>query len=568
MDTGRPPDIRDARPVDSGVEPSVLLADPPPKFSSGGTLAITPSGVAVAADTDRDALFFVDIGEDAGDVFLGELPFTAGDAPERIALSVVDGRDVAFVVLRAVSEVAFVDVAERTLLGRHPVCAAPRGITATEAFVYVACGGGELLTLSAATGEQLRSLSLAPDLRDVVIVRDDLYVSRMRAAEVLVVGLDGAIRATLTPPAYALFEGRGVEVAPGVPNSMVRIVAHRDGVIALSQLSRADEVIVDREGYQQVLAPQVSYLSMTPSLAAPLGGVVFGGVVGVPMDIVSSGPEDFALVTTVGLFGGSLRGDSISENFRLLVPLSFDLSDNMPTAVAVRGNVVATLESQLPGVRVHREGISDVSFEGAAPRRDTGLELFYATPSGNTACASCHPFAGDDGHTWVFNGVGARRTQPLTGGLLDTAPFHWAGDQPDLGTIMAAAFTERLMGGPLSTEQVEAIGRFLDAQPAPRGSISDTDAVARGRVHFEETGCASCHSGPKFTDNSTVDVGTGGEFQVPPLLGLAERGPYLHHGCAPTLEELFECGIEGQHADIRGLDDPGFGDLNTYLRSL
>jgi len=37
-----------------------------------------------------------------------------------------------------------------------------------------------------------------------------------------------------------------------------------------------------------------------------------------------------------------------------------------------------------------------------------------------------------------------------------------------------------------------------------------------------------------LTNNQSADVGTGGTFQVPSLVDLAHRAPYMHDGCAPA----------------------------------
>jgi hypothetical protein len=53
------------------------------------------------------------------------------------------------------------------------------------------------------------------------------------------------------------------------------------------------------------------------------------------------------------------------------------------------------------------------------------------------------------------------------------------------------------------------------------------------------TKCNTCHSGPKLTNNLTLDLGTGGSFQVPPLVGVGWRTPLLYDGCAATIADRF-----------------------------
>jgi len=64
-------------------------------------------------------------------------------------------------------------------------------------------------------------------------------------------------------------------------------------------------------------------------------------------------------------------------------------------------------------------------------------------------------------------------------------------------------------------------------------------------------------------------VGTGGEFQVPPLLGVGDRAPYLHDGCAPTLRDRFgPCGGGDEHGHTSHLGPADLDDLVAYLSTL
>jgi mono/diheme cytochrome c family protein len=115
-----------------------------------------------------------------------------------------------------------------------------------------------------------------------------------------------------------------------------------------------------------------------------------------------------------------------------------------------------------------------------------------------------------------------------------------------------------------------ALGAFLDAIPAPRRVVRDRAAVARGQRVFESsrTGCAGCHSGPSYTNALTFDVGTGGPLQVPSLLGLSDRGSYLHHGCADRLRDRFgPCGGD-RHGRVGHLSPPELADLIRFLEAI
>ena len=206
---------------------------------------------------------------------------------------------------------------------------------------------------------------------------------------------------------------------------------------------------------------------------------------------------------------------------------------------------------------------------------DTGFQLFHRDSGGGIACATCHAEGSEDGHTWRFVGFGSRRTQSLDVGLEGTAPFHWDGALPNVGSLMSEVFVGRMGGVRESPSRLAGLENWLFdlAPPAPLRSADDP-AVQRGKAVFESprTGCSSCHSGKHFTNNRTLDVGTRASvpLQVPTLVGLAYRAPFMHDGCAPTLAARFdpECGGGERHGHTAELAPEELGDLIAYLESL
>jgi hypothetical protein len=75
--------------------------------------------------------------------------------------------------------------------------------------------------------------------------------------------------------------------------------------------------------------------------------------------------------------------------------------------------------------------------------------------------------------------------------------------------------------------------------------------------------------GANMTNNTTIDVGTGAAFQVPSLFGLAYPAPFLHHGCAPTIEDrLSDCGGGDKHGKTSTFTASERSDLVAYLKGL
>jgi cytochrome c peroxidase len=99
-----------------------------------------------------------------------------------------------------------------------------------------------------------------------------------------------------------------------------------------------------------------------------------------------------------------------------------------------------------------------------------------------------------------------------------------------------------------------------------------------------ETGCATCHGGPFYTDSRPErpfrvhDVGTGGadpsekmgpEYDTPTLLGVYRTAPYLHHGKARTLADVLTTFNPGdRHGRTSHLAKEDVTDLVEFLKAL
>jgi hypothetical protein len=142
----------------------------------------------------------------------------------------------------------------------------------------------------------------------------------------------------------------------------------------------------------------------------------------------------------------------------------------------------------------------------------------------------------------------------------------------DFSTLAHEVFNVRMSGPSLTELQTDALANWINMIPAWKaGPPADAAASERGRLLFNDmdVGCATCHAGAKMTNNATVAVGTGGSFQVPSLLGVAWRGPFLHEGCAATLDDRFgPCGGGDAHGHVSQLTASQRTDLITYLGTL
>jgi mono/diheme cytochrome c family protein len=511
-----------------------------------------------------------------------------GDEPGRLA---EDAAGRVHVVLRRGGAIVTVDAGSGTIIARRPVCGAARGIAYQKATdqVHVACAGGELVSLPAASGAPVRTIMLDRDLRDVVVgANGSLLVTTFRKAEVLVIGADGRPTSRLTPGSGAVPTARGtVEMrTPAVAWRMAALDDSQGSVVILHQTGVTDLVDPAPGGYAAakncgaIVAPGLSVL--TPGTSSPPVATGLGGLT-LAIDVAVSPDRQKVALAIAGNSGG--QGPTIVEEpLQAATPPTPTACGGDHEAVArpPPGQVVAVSYSQAgvlfaqtrePATLWRSDTGATISLASDS-RADTGQLIFHVNAGGGLACASCHPEGGEDGRVWSFVCLGARRTQSTRGGISETAPFHWDGGERDLPALLDDVFSGRMAGPLLTDEQKSAMQAWIDTLPAlPVAAGLDRSAVARGAALFQDPklACATCHAGASLTNNETVDVGTGRPLQVPSLRGLSWRGPFMHDGCAATLTGRFSaasCGGGDRHGATSTLTAAQVGDLVAYLESL
>ncbi|HEY5943944.1 MAG TPA: c-type cytochrome [Kofleriaceae bacterium] len=570
---------------------------------SGGTMLVTRDGArAVVADPDRDRVMIVEL--DSGRT-TADLALVAGSDPGRI---VEDGAGRVHIALRGTGSLLTLDATTGEQRALRSACVEPRGVAydAATDLVHVACTSGELVSLPANDGPAVRSLTLDRDLRDVVVQGSQLVVSRFRTAELITLDAQGAIVSRVSPPIVQRasgfgggpLDGSGSGSGSGEPLSASPTVAWRtialpDGRIAMSHQRKASQILrLTPGGYESMCDHGIveSAITITDAAGTPVAVAPF--VQGaLPVDIAVD-PQGTRLAfasagrKTVHVVPMSATGqhddDQCGDSDQSLVR-TFDDQLGAPTSVAFRpsGDVVV-FYPEYPALVIHSMDLASTT-----PRTitlpgdigyDAGRALFHSQTEAGIACASCHPEARDDGQVWAFDPIGPRRTQSLAGGIMSRGPYHWSGDMPDLATLMNQVFSQRMFGGALTKSQLASLGPWLDRIPAPHTvTFAAADSVERGQQLFmsQELGCATCHSGPLYTNNAFVNVGAGvpavvdANFKVPSLLGVAARPPYMHDGCAATLRDRFgTCGGGDLHGKTSNLTEAQLSDLIAFLESL
>jgi hypothetical protein len=613
---------------------STISAAVPPPAISGGTLRILADGhTAVAADPDRDQVYIVDLTSRS---VRATVVLNPGDEPGRV---VADSSGRAHVALRRGGALVSIDTVSGQILQRRAVCAAPRGVAydAATDVVHVACAGGELVSLPAAGGDAIRTLSLPRDLRDVVVDGPNLRVSRFLSSQVLTIGADGSVSSTVNMPGFRSIAARGGQLyTPGVAWRMTEM-PDGSGVMMLHQrgLDKSEEVQPVVGGYggpdacNGIVHPAVTVVGSDGSTHS---GPALAGMV-LAVDVAIAPDAKRVAFISAGNSTNTIPGDTAPDLTRVFVSDMDSVTDNTvgcmpdgmhgpcsgglvgggqpvftsdtgtagtggtapppdmksvpcgqpdpsvpqvvgePIAVAFEGSGLVVVQSREPAMLAMPGNITIPL--SSISRNDTGHLIFHSNAGGFLACASCHAEGNDDGRVWNFTCQGQRRTQSLqAGGLRGSEPFHWDGSESDMTHLMTDVFQGRMSGPALASDQINVLMSWIDGQPhVPQAAPTDPAAVERGRVLFNDptrAACASCHSGARFSNNTTVDVGTGGAFQVPSLVGIGSRGPFMHNGCAKTLTERFTntaCGGTA-HGDVSGLSTNEISDLVTYLQSI
>jgi hypothetical protein len=564
--------------------PVVRAARRPPPLSGGTLIALREPGRAVMADPDRDRVVVIDTFAMKP---LFEIQLQVGDEPGRL---VEDGVGRVHVVLRGSDEIVGIDPRSGATLARRSVCRAPRGIAfdAANDAILVACLEGNLVELPATNGEAFRTTRVAPDLRDVVVLGAELAVTRFRSVEIL--RLDAARNVTkrVTPlAADPSFAATTAWRAVAAPSGQLVITHHR----ALeADIDLHESAASESEGsYGSSVDPCASIVQGTMSTVGPGGDAVTHQTmpgVALPLDVAVSASG------LVAVANGALDADAFNHRFGQgfivfeaanLFGRSNDcgtgagtIEEHPATATSVvfdAGGRLLVQFRQPAELRVYDENwaMSLVAL-GGADVTDTGHAAFHADTGTGIACASCHAEGGEDGHVWNFLEIGSRRTQPLDVGLEGTAPFHWDGALATFGDLVHEVFQRRMGGARQSSERSAELERYVyDLKRRPALRASDDAAALRGKALFEsaEVACASCHTGPKLTNGEAEDIGKGSATQVPSLLGVSTRAPYMHDGCAATLRDRFDplCGGTA-HGHPELLDEAELGELIAYLESL
>ena len=213
------------------------------------------------------------------------------------------------------------------------------------------------------------------------------------------------------------------------------------------------------------------------------------------------------------------------------------------------------------------------------------------------SCYTCHPDVHEDG--LVYNmaskdmGRNLANTQSLRD-IGDTPPFKWNGKNQTIYKQDGMRFSTVLTRTEaFSYKDLDALVAYIvtgipyppNLLYNPTGELNDVQL--RGKAIFERTHdnfgneipdenrCITCHPSPYFTNLQMADVGTLLEsddpmlFDTPHLNNIYASPPYLHHGLAATLEEIWtKYSPEDKHGFANDMTKIQLNELIEYLKSL
>jgi hypothetical protein len=517
------------------------------------------------------------------------------------------------VVLRGKGEILTFDPNSYAPAVRRRVCKAPRGIAIdpTKGGLVVACLEGVLVELGLTAEVPDRVTFVDTDLRDVLFAGEQLVVTRFRSAEVLYLDAQRAItqRRVLTPPRAGVASTVAWRAIAG-PDGSIVVVHQRSSTLVLEPSSMGAGGTAGSGGAGSAGGGTAGSAGTSPAVTYYGTGELCGGIVTAGVTVIDKAgnlttspdlggamlPVDIALAADGGIAiaNGAYRG---LRPYVLEYRREALTSSTLPCAFPYRARTFfGTLSQWIPAASavayepltgallVHRRGrpaleifdeqgkaeilLGDLAKTTRRHVAPLGYNIFHFDGQFGVSCASCHPEGTDDGHVWNFP-KGPRKTQPLDVRLSGTEPFHWDGEFSNFGDLVHDILERRMGSSPRSAEDIKALGEYVYGF-TPRPALRDPwdDAALRGQGTFEAR-CAGCHAGPTFTISESTDIGKGPPMQVPSLLGVGVRAPFMHDGCAKTLLDRFDPACGGAlHGNVSDLDDAGRADLVAYLESL
>ena len=595
------------------------------------SLALSTDGKTLyAANADADSISVIDTASRSvtATIALGPTPtvvagaYTPAIMPRTLALS-LDGATLYATGERSGMLYA-IDLASQVQTS-VAVCSEPIGVLAGQAAVFVACSqdhvvakvvGMQLAGTVAVAGEPW-GLGWAPDGSLLATLflgpgAAQIDVATFAAATAIAIP-DVAPRADAR---YAHGQVRGIYDVALRPGTHELWFAHE----LLGTDTAQPTLDFERTAFPAISVVQNGALVTTLSTdAQDVAGIdgAFGDVVSGPHALAFTHDGAYALVVDTNsedilVVGANRVESSLVRPLPGHMPEGIAIAPDDSAAYIDERNTgdIAVLSINSGVVTVDGPPIARLAADPMPAELRLGQHLFYSANSDEypltsnhwIACATCHMEGRSDAVTWLFD-QGPRDTPTNAGGMLGTGFLFRTADRQQVQDYWHTVNLEQ--GGsfdPVAQKTLlDALAAYVNgAIPAPIPPATDATKVARGAQLFATAGCATCHSGPKYTDsgsgNPTLDLGgvvllhdvgtcnsgtfpdvahtdIDGDaraacmFDTPSLVGIASSAPYFHDGRAATLMDVLEQ-TRGKMGDISSLSADDEAALVEYLRSL
>lgn len=543
-----------------------MLADGVVPIPSGGTVVVSSNQqLAVVSEAISSQIIFVDLQRQS---VAKRIALRPGDQPGQCVEGSLPTEF--FCVLRTGSAVIRIRAEQQPdePLQRAYTCHEPRGLAfaAADQRLYVACDGGELLTVET----MYRSLRprtmqrLEPGLHDIQLISgssgpdSEIWVSRRRQAKVYkLIRSTGESIETVEPKAPS---DSKMTSTPTTASRLVRTPG-RTGAFLLHELGGLLPVAY----YQGCVNCDPTLMGLhaagTAPVVAPSLKTVNGDRMVAPLDMALLPTGEVAVIAAGNR---ALSGSDGRTPLLLGMPGALKRSNALPTAAMPVA--VAATKDRFVVQTIGRASLWSIGLEGTAtevplltdatPQPIRPIELFFASDrSVGLACASCHPDGRDDGHRWIIQTTDRepRRTLSLRGTLAGRSAYRRTGSDPTLSQMVQHDFTNLHPRSTVSSTDVTELTSWLLKLP-PMWNATDgysPSALARGEAVYKAS-CASCHGTDKPQGSKQALTDGGPQLVAPFLVDVKNHAPYFTDGCAVTLRQTLDgtCKLAGRAHQI------------------
>lgn len=559
-----------------------------------GTLNLVPaSDLLLLANDDSDSVSLVSV---AGQPqLLAELP--VGKSPQNVVAD-QQGK-MAFVSNRFDNTVSFIDIDTQSILGCLNVNPEPFGLVAGRNHLFIASEAGntvEIVDLNSYRTVKRINTPAAP--RGLALSADEstLYVSHFRSGELSVINTESReLETTITVSTDANLSQTITLDETSNRAYLPQTFSNSSNQALLFDTTVFPAVtVIDLDSRSHDRRSRISLDFADRPVSIPIDSVLDSQQ---RLLALNAGSNDISVINT-------LTGRGVAHLQTGANPRGIRLSKDQGRAF-VSNSLDGTLQT-IDLATLETESFTIVTDIPLSDSLLNGKQLFNSADREDLsrdqwiACATCHFDGEHDGRTWFF-ADGPRNTTSLLG-IADTLPLHWSGDLDEIHDVEISvrdlqAGTGLVEGDancdPACDEAAPNAGRSQDLDdlaayiqsleigpsPKPANQEIPTESALRGREIFylAETGCATCHKGPAFTDQLIHNVGTGTApsekkgpfFDTPTLRGLLKTAPYLHDGSADSLRAvLTTSNSEDLHGFTSQLSEGELDDLVSFLESL